>query len=120
MPSCTEPYLCCLFRSIKLKGPWIKVQSKTGGTKLVLHEFTDVEWRDNSRMAKQSFMKLCSSVQRHTEHAQKVTGTEGSPTSVYVANVFLSNGLSDAYTTSFNQIHFSTGMEYFIPIELFK
>lgn len=38
--------------------------------------------------------------------------------SVYKANIFLPNGLSEVYTISLNLIKFSVRMEYFIPIEL--
>lgn len=37
----------------------MKVEAKIGVT-VVLCEFTDHEWRENFRMAQQTFMKLCS------------------------------------------------------------
>ena len=47
----------------KARQQWMKVRSKDWWDRIVLTEFTDVEWRENFRMTRTSFMKLCGLVE---------------------------------------------------------
>ncbi|MCI4387570.1 hypothetical protein PGIGA_G00075660 [Pangasianodon gigas] len=42
---------------------WMRVRSKDWWDNVVLHHFTDEEWKENFRMTRQSFMTLCSTVE---------------------------------------------------------
>ncbi|MCI4392537.1 hypothetical protein PGIGA_G00147060 [Pangasianodon gigas] len=45
---------------------WMRVRSKDWWDNVVLHHFTDEEWKENFRMTRQSFMTLCSMVEGYT------------------------------------------------------
>lgn len=42
---------------------WMIVRNRDWWERVVLKEFTDTEWRENFRMSRASFMKLCSKMQ---------------------------------------------------------
>ena len=60
----------CIYQAIKMPLPeprtrrlWMRVRSKDRWDNVVLHHFTDEEWKENFRMTRQSFMTLCSMVE---------------------------------------------------------
>uniref|UniRef100_A0A8C6T436 DDE Tnp4 domain-containing protein n=1 Tax=Neogobius melanostomus TaxID=47308 RepID=A0A8C6T436_9GOBI len=49
----------------KTRSHWMKVRSKDWWERIVLLEFNDQEWKQNFRMTRPSFMKLCSLMEGH-------------------------------------------------------
>ncbi|KAL7375986.1 hypothetical protein ABVT39_027743 [Epinephelus coioides] len=46
---------------------WMKVRSQDWWERVVMMEFTDADWRDNFRMSRRSFTKLCQMMERVME-----------------------------------------------------
>ncbi|TSK77102.1 Protein ALP1-like [Bagarius yarrelli] len=44
----------------KTRSCWMRVRSRDWWERVVLHEFSDAEWREHFRMCRRSFVKLCN------------------------------------------------------------
>lgn len=47
----------------RVRAQWMRVRSRDWWERVVMIEFTDVEWRENFRMSRASFYKLCKIVE---------------------------------------------------------
>ena len=47
----------------KTKSQWMKVRSSDWWERVVLKEFTDLDWKKDFRMTQSSFMKLCNLIE---------------------------------------------------------
>jgi hypothetical protein len=87
---------------------WMRVRSQDWWERVVLREFSDQEWRENFRMSRQSFMKLCELMK--TISPEEVTVRRAIPLAMRVAMVLYKLGSSAEYRLIANQfgVHKST------------
>ena len=49
--------------STRTRSEWMKVRSRDWWDRVVLYHYTDTEWKEDFRMTRSSFMKLCGLVE---------------------------------------------------------
>ncbi|XP_054589578.2 uncharacterized protein [Nothobranchius furzeri] len=88
---------------------WMKVRSQDWWERVVMMEFTDTDWRENFRMSRQSFAKLCGMMERVMEPSA-VTIRTPVPTGMRVAMVLYKLASCAEYRLIANQfgVHKST------------
>uniref|UniRef100_A0A8C5NC21 Protein ANTAGONIST OF LIKE HETEROCHROMATIN PROTEIN 1-like n=1 Tax=Gouania willdenowi TaxID=441366 RepID=A0A8C5NC21_GOUWI len=88
---------------------WMKVRDKDWWERVVLLEYTDVEWTENFRMRRQTFMKLCALMQRYMAPSDVSVRTPV-PLTMRVAIVLYKLGSGADYNFISNQfgVHKST------------
>lgn len=84
----------------------MKVRSKDWWERVVLVEFTDREWKQNFRMKRRSFMKLCALMESHMA-PEEVTVRSPVPLIMRVAIVLYKLGSSAEYRIIANQFGIS-------------
>lgn len=106
----------CIYQAITMPLPeprtrrlWMRVRSKDWWDNVVLHHFTDEEWKENFRMTRQSFMTLCSMVEGYMA-PDEVTVRAPIPLTMRVAIVLYKLGSCAEYRVISNQfgVHKST------------
>ncbi|KAL2096942.1 hypothetical protein ACEWY4_006149 [Coilia grayii] len=92
---------------------WMRVRSKDWWERVVLQEFNDDEWRENFRMSRRSFMKLCGVVNPFMKPAENPVRTP-IPVQMRVAIVVYKLGSCCEYRLVANQfgVHKSTVMTF--------
>lgn len=81
---------------------WMKVRSRDWWDRVVLHEFSDLEWKSNFRVSRQSFVKLCG-LSESFMAPDAVTVREAIPLPMRVAIVLYRLGSSAEYRIVANQ-----------------
>uniref|UniRef100_A0A667WS05 DDE Tnp4 domain-containing protein n=1 Tax=Myripristis murdjan TaxID=586833 RepID=A0A667WS05_9TELE len=90
----------------RARSQWMKVRSKDWWERVVLVEFTDQEWKQNFRMTRLSFMKLCTLMERHMA-PEEVTVRPPVPLIMRVAIVLYKLGSCAEYRVIANQFGIS-------------
>ena len=99
--------------SSKTRGQWMKVRSKDWWERIVLQEFTDYDWKENFRMTRQTFVKLCGLVEDFMA-PEDFTVRAPIPLMMRVAMVVYRMGTSGEYRIVANQfgVHKCTVMKF--------
>uniref|UniRef100_A0A1A8L9Q0 DDE Tnp4 domain-containing protein n=2 Tax=Nothobranchius pienaari TaxID=704102 RepID=A0A1A8L9Q0_9TELE len=90
----------------KTRSHWMKVRSKDWWERIVLLEFTDQEWKQNFRMSRASFMKLCSLMESYMA-PEDVTVRAAVPVIMRIAVVLYKLGSCAEYRVVANQFGIS-------------
>ena len=89
---------------VSIRGPrtlWTKVRSNDWWERIVMMEFDDADWRENFRITRASFMKLCQMMERVMEPCQ-VTVRNPVPLGMRVAMVLYKLGSCGEYRVEAN------------------